>query len=118
MTFCVLEGRQDKDCPITDIFVVSKQDYDSTAYPDYSIAEGPENLPWYLLFSRSRADKLPLVRFALTEEQPCLMDASVEKVMVNADIEIIPGRTRGTFSESCPKYFDEMFLSRSYRSAS
>lgn len=46
------------------------------------------------------------------------MDASVEKVLVNPDIETISGRTKGSFKRSCPGYFDEMFLSRSYRSAS
>ena len=46
------------------------------------------------------------------------MDSSVEKVYVNPDLETISGRTIGSFKISCPGYFDEKFLSRSYRSAS
>lgn len=88
------------------------EDYD---YEDYTIADGSDDLSWYLLFSRKSA-KLPLVKFSLTEELPCTMDGTFQ---VKTDVirENFLERTKDPYMKKCPLHFDK-YLSPSYRSAS
>ena len=115
MTMCVEPERVKKDCPITDIMLVDKNEYLVDKYEGYSIADGAEELSWYLLYSQNTA-YLPLTNFNLTEEQPCTLDDTLQ---VKSDVskENFYERTRDNYRESCPQHYDK-FLSTSYRSAS
>ena len=55
------------NCPITDIKLVRKVDYNAQDYAGYDIADAPEDLDWYLLQSRTAEDFLPLVSFHLSQ---------------------------------------------------
>ena len=55
MTMCAAPDRLKQDCPITDVKLVKKSEYSAQQYKEYEIAEGSQDLSWYLLFSRSTA---------------------------------------------------------------
>ena len=67
MTICAKSEKLSTDCPITDIKLILKKDYDAENFAGYSIAEAPKNVNWYLLVSRTAAELLPLTTFHLTE---------------------------------------------------
>ena len=67
MTMCAAPDRLQQDCPITDVKLVAKSDYSAEQYKQYKIAEGSQDLSWYLLFSRTTA-QLPILQFSLSEE--------------------------------------------------
>ena len=56
MTICVKTENMSTECPITDIKLVLKEDYDAESYPGYSVAEAPSDLDWHLLVSRTAAE--------------------------------------------------------------
>lgn len=100
MTICVKTDYLSTACPITDIKLILKEDYDPASFPGYSIAEAPRDINWYLLVSRTEAQKLPLTTFHLSEFEPCSLDNSF--VSDNVRSENLAGRTRDPYYKKCP----------------
>jgi len=86
-------------------------------HPGYSLADGPSTLSWSLLYSRTAAGKLPLARFELTEEEPCVI-SGVFKIRTNPIHENVPDRTKDTYVNTCPVEPLETTLENTFRSAS
>ena len=56
LSFCVDEGHEDL-CPITDVKLVSQEDYTAASYAGYEVAniiDGVADLDWLLLFTRTK----------------------------------------------------------------
>lgn len=77
-TVCVAPDALDKNCPITDVKIVNKVDFDDDLYKDYTKAEfrsDEDDLSWWLLYSRTYAGP-PIERFDLTQQRPCSLDGT------------------------------------------
>ena len=72
-TICVSEAEKKTKCPITNLLIVSRQDYSSAQYPGFSVSDAPSGLEWLLLYKRD-PDSLPLSKLQLTEQEPCSLD--------------------------------------------
>ena len=96
---CVTESQIGKACPITDVKIVKRQDYNAESYTNYSIAEAPTGLSWLLLFSRDSSN-MPLSRLELTEERPCTLENTF-KSSNNIVDENYDRRTRDPFASLC-----------------
>ena len=96
--------------------IVSKDDFDAQSYPEFIIADAPDNLPWHLIYSRSDS-YAPISRFELTEERPCSL-SSYYQVSSNPGLENISGRTKDPYSLECPFQPLDGAIERSYRAVS
>ena len=70
-------------------------------------------LSWRLLTSR-KANFLPLSRFELTEEEPCILSGAF-KTKTNTRLENIEGRTRDIYVNTCPNGPLETTLEDTFR---
>ena len=102
VTECVSPDKHDTECPITDIKLVDTSSYVASQHPDYTAVTATDfpQLKWRLLTSR-KANFLPLSRFELTEEEPCVLSGAF-KIKTNTRLENIPDRTRDIYVNACP----------------
>lgn len=115
VTTCARPELKHLDCPITDIRLVRKADYNAQDHASYDIADAPEDLDWYLLQSRTAEDFLPLATFHLSEFEPCSLDDSFTSDHAGTENH---GRTRDPYFDRCPLQPLESQLTSRYRSAS
>ena len=99
VTTCARPELKHLDCPITDIRLVRKADYNAQDHASYDIADAPEDLDWYLLQSRTAEDFLPLATFHLSEFEPCSLDDSFSSDNAGTENH---GRTRDPYFDRCP----------------
>ena len=118
ITECISPDKHDTECPITDIKLVEASSYVASEHPGYTAVTSSDfpQLSWRLLTSR-KANFLPLARFELTEEEPCVLSGAF-KTKTNPLLENIQGRTRDNYVSTCPIIPLETTLEDTFRLAS
>ena len=92
--------------------------FNANQHLGYSEVAAPAStsLTWKLLYSRT-ANYLPLVKFELSENEPCLLSGAF-KIDRDVSEENLSGRTRDEYSLSvCPKPIEKL-LEKTFREAS
>ena len=115
MVICV-DSTMNQKCPITDIKLVEKSEFLAEQYPNYTVADGPEDLSWNLLYSTDSGD-LPISQLKMTEERPCSLD-NTQQVKTSVTRENMKGRTRDSYKRNCRRQPLDGDLEVTYRSAS
>lgn len=118
VTVCVSPDKHNIECPITDIKLVEASSFDINQHQGYTEVAAPTQttLSWKLLYSRT-AKYLPLARFELTEEQPCLMSGAF-KIDRDTSSENLADRTEDVYVNQCPQGPIETSLEDTTRVAS
>ena len=92
--------------------------YEPSEHPGYTVVTSNDfpQLTWRLLTSR-KANFLPLSRFELTEEEPCVLSGAF-KTRTNPRLENIVGRTKDNYVNTCPNDPLETTFGDTFRQAS
>lgn len=99
-TICVAPDTIERECPVTDVKIINKSDFDKELYKEYTRAEvnSGDDLSWMLLYSKTFAS-LPISRFELTEEAPCTLDDTfVRSQSSNQNLNF----AKDKFATKCP----------------